>query len=76
MFFEYVVLYAPQMSLKLDVKRKCTQSVVWSKERDLPVPLMDIRSIFYPETCSYRVYSLSDGMGSMCRVGMIPSIIT
>lgn len=70
-----IVLYAPLTSSKLNMKRKCTRPVVWSKERNLPVPLMDVRYIFYPETCGYGVCTLSDGMDCV-RVCwyMLPSI--
>jgi hypothetical protein len=55
-------LYAPHIpELGLDMTRKSSRDAVWRKEKSLPPPLMDLRTIFYPEMTGYAVCSISYG---------------
>ena len=57
------VLYAPlTCELGLDTAKKCDRDAVWLREKSLPAPVMNLRSVFYPQTCGYVVCSISDGI--------------
>ena len=59
----HTVLYAPYISaLGLDMTRKVSRVEAWKKESPQPVSLMDYRAVWYPETASYAVCSIKDGI--------------